>query len=69
MGDTNLDSAQLFEELSEWIYEKNEKGEFPKIQGIIPLWLEVVSSGAQKKTDSKSAVYEIKLRLVYEKEK
>lgn len=59
-------SAVFLEELSKWISEASEEGNLPVLSGKREaVALEVLSSGEMKKAETKTAVYELKARVLY----
>ena len=56
----------LFENISDWITEEAQKGNFPDIGQDKEIQnLEVVSSGHIKNTNAADCVYEMKCRILY----
>ena len=65
----SLEISRFYEDFSNWVYMANSKGNLPVLDaGLKPISLEVTSCGHLFSRDSESARYQIRLRLIYEKE-
>lgn len=65
----NLDVANFYEAFAQWIDQVNQKGTMPSLgNGRSSLRFEVLSGGFLADSRSGSAKYQIKCRLLYEKE-
>ena len=68
---TNIENSGFFENFQEWIEENDLNGIYPELkEGLEPISLDVTTTGylfyVPEKTDR--AIYQIQLKLIYEKE-
>lgn len=62
----NCDNAAFYENLAQWIEDKNKNNELPEIgNGKNPQFIEVTASGYMFEEDVQSAGYHLQCRLVY----
>lgn len=65
----NIQSGEFYEKFAEWVEEQDALGRFPELpEGSEPESLSVLSSGYIMDISTRSARYQIQLRLVYYKE-
>lgn len=69
-GLKNLANTQFYEKLAEWIEEQNDSGNMPELgEDKTPLRVECMTSGFLMDTTGTTGKYQIKMRVVYYKEK
>lgn len=65
----NLENIAFYEELSDWVEEQSQAGDFPALpDGLSPDEMHAVSSGYLFDESMESARYQIQLELFYYKE-
>lgn len=65
---TCIENLAFYEDFANWIYEQNQTGVLPDLDGRSPVSLEVLTGGYVFDEDSKTARYQMQLRLLYEEE-
>ncbi|MBR1530044.1 MAG: hypothetical protein IJ642_12205 [Oscillospiraceae bacterium] len=67
-ADVNLciENLAFYENFENWIFERNQSGDLPDLDGRTPVSLEVLTGGYAFDADADTARYQIQLRLVYE---
>lgn len=63
----NVDNSVFFEEFRNWLEENDEKGIYPKIEGIEPLTIGAITNGFIFATNSDEAIYRISCKFTYMK--
>ena len=63
----NSDAARFYEELSDWIEERNRSGRLPVLSEGQALRLETQSGGYVLSDKAGTARYQIQMRLIYSK--
>lgn len=65
----NIETARFYEELEGWIEERNALGRLPLLgEGLVPLKIEVSSSGGFCSASGGTARFQLQGRLIYRKE-
>ncbi len=65
----NMETARFYEELAEWIEERNGSGKLPLLDGgLEAMRLEVTAGGYLFSARSGTARYQLQCRLIYRKE-
>lgn len=62
----NTANAAFYEAFMDWIYDNNQAGVLPDLDGHEPVSIEVLTSGYVFDADADAARYQIQLRLIYE---
>lgn len=63
--ETNLAVPEFFENLQQWIEEKNRKGEMPLCDGVKPVSIRCTSQGYGVSNNQKTARYQMNCRFLY----
>ena len=63
-----IENLEFYEKFENWIYERNQEGIFPDLDGRVPVSLDVLTGGYAFDADADSARYQIQLRLLYEED-
>lgn len=63
----NVDNSVFFEKFRNWLEENDEKGIYPKIEGIEPLTIGAITNGFIFATNSDEAIYRISCKFTYMK--
>ena len=61
-----IETLEFYEKFENWIYERNQEGIFPDLDGRVPVSLDVLTGGYAFDADAETARYQIQLRLLYE---
>lgn len=62
----NSANAEFYEAFENWIYDNNQEGVLPDLDGHEPVSIEVLTSGYVFDAEADAARYQIQLRLIYE---
>ena len=62
----NTANAAFYEAFENWIYDNNQAGVLPDLDGHEPVSIEVLTSGYVFDADADAARYQIQCRLIYE---
>ena len=61
----NLKNSQFFEQIENWVYEQNQKGNLPQVDAGDSVKLEVTKSGCLDESNMHSGRWQMEMRLVY----
>lgn len=59
----NIKNSKFCDDFTNWIYEQNEKGNLPNIDGID--WIKVLGRGTIQQTTETTAIYVIPMQVAY----
>lgn len=59
----NIKNSKFCDDYTKWIYEQNEKGNLPKIEGID--WIKCLGRGTITRTSDTTAIYSIPIQVAY----
>ena len=59
----NIKNSKFCDDYTKWIYEQNEKGNLPKIEGID--WIKCLGRGTITRTSDTTAIYVILMQVAY----
>lgn len=59
----NIKNSKFCDNFTKWIYEQNEKGNLPKIDGID--WIKCLGRGTITRTTETTAIYSIPMQVAY----
>ena len=59
----NIKNSKFCDNYMKWIYEQNEKGNLPKIEGID--WIKCLGRGTITRTSDTTAIYVILMQVAY----
>ena len=62
----NITNSKFCDDLTDWIYEQNEKSNLPKIEGID--WIKCLGRGTIERTAETTAIYVIPMQVAYTEE-
>ena len=59
----NIKNSKFCDNFTKWIYEQNEKGNLPKIEGID--WIKCLGRGTITRSSDTTAIYSIPIQVAY----
>lgn len=59
----NIKNSKFCDDFTKWIYEQNEKGNLPEINGID--WIKCLGRGTIERTTETTAIYIIPMQVAY----
>lgn len=59
----NIKNSKFCDDFTKWIYEQNEKGNLPEIDGID--WIKCLGRGTIERTTETTAIYIIPMQVAY----
>lgn len=59
----NIKNSKFCDNFTKWIYEQNEKGNLPKIEGID--WIKCLGRGTITRSSDTTAIYSIPVQVAY----
>ena len=62
----NIKNSMFCDKITNWVYEQNQIGNLPKINGID--WIKCLGRGTLTQTTEKTAIYSIPMQVAYIKE-
>lgn len=63
-----IENLAFYEHFEDWIFQNNQAGILPDLDGRTPVSIEVLTGGYAFDADENSARYQMQLRLIYEEE-
>lgn len=63
---TMIENSGFYQKFADWVFEKNDQGDYPELEDYNAVKLEILMSGYLFSTDGDYARYQIQLRMLYE---